>query len=432
MDRKTNRLAEFFSKITSNYRSDRKKMLKSVVSLVLAAVILVTCTYCWYVLQTAKGEATFELDAGKGLRVNDTGTSDFNSADNSFDLLPASSVDGRNLFFPTDGTDFSDVTKDITYRSANAGDKNNNYIQIDFKLTAQSNHTAIYLNTVKTSLKVKNGDDDEGSAQLAAPLRMAIWASAPDSSDNSVTAPVVFNSQAKTVTSAAVSEVDRGTGAYLSNAPQTAHQFSDYAYGGTPITTLSAGKETQFSVIVWLEGTDPKCNWDRINTVNKNDIEIKLAFKTSWDNTEVIRFKDDTTSKWIKELMTRNDNPYSLSLCYTNPGDASDILMFNMYKYPSTVADSDATEWSTSIPGDMQRNITFILSPTSGSGDTYIFCKKTGAPSTSTEDRGVNRQYVVEDASSHSTASECEGRWVALGDSDGGGLDIGDLDGDDF
>jgi len=439
MDIKDNRVIAAFSKYISNVKSDRSKLLKSIVSLSLAFVILITCTFCWYYIKTAKGSAdNFLLDAGKGLRVNDTGTTDFQSSDNNFDLLPASSVDGRNIFFPTDGTDFSDVTKEMTFRSANAGDKNNNYIQIDFTLTAQSNHTAIYLNTDndKTSLKVKNGDNDEGSAQLAAPLRMAIWASAPDSDDN-VVAPVVFNSQAKTVTSAAVSEVDRGSGTYLSNAPQTAHQFSDYAYGGTPITTLSAGKETQFSVIIWLEGTDPKCNWNRMNTVNKNDIELKIAFKTSWDNTEVIRFKDDTQNKWIKTLMTRTQaqdekDPYTLSLRYTNPNDSTDTLDFNMYKYPSSANDSNVTEWSTSIPGDMKNKITFILSPPAGTNEsTYVFCRKTNDHSTSTENRGVNRQYVVKNAA-YSTVSECEGAWTALGDSDGGGLDIGDLDGDDF
>ncbi|MBR1730811.1 MAG: hypothetical protein IJ725_00030, partial [Ruminococcus sp.] len=344
MDKKPNKVTAVFSKWINGYKTDRSKLLKSIVSLVLASVILTTCTFCWYFLKTAEGTAdNFSLDAGKGLRVNDTGTSQFSSAENDFALIPASSVDGRNLFFPTDGTDFSDVTKDMTFRSANAGDKNCNYIQIDFKLTAQANHTAIYINPDKTSLKVYNKSTDananEASVQQAAPLRMAVWASAPDKDTEAVTAPIVFNSQAKTVTSAAVSEVDRATGAYISNGPQTAHQFSDYAYGGTPITTLSAGVETTFSVIVWLEGTDPKCTYEKISSINKNDIQLKLAFKTSWDNTEVIRFKDDTSSltgddqNWISKLMNREENPYTLNLRYTDGDDKTD---FSMYKYQRT------------------------------------------------------------------------------------------------
>ena len=439
MDKKPNKFAAGFSKWISGCKADRSKLLKSIVSLVLASVILVTCTFCWYFLKTAEGEANFSLDAGKGLRVNDTGTTQFSSAENDFALKPASSVDGRNLFFPTDGTDFSDVTKDMTFRSANAGDKNCNYIQIDFTLTAQANHTAIYINPdpTKTCLKVYNKEKDangnEASAQNAAPLRMAVWASTPDKDTGAVAAPIVFNSQAKTITTAAVSDVDRASGAYISNGPQVAHQFSDYAYGGTPITTLSAGVETTFSVIVWLEGTDPKCRYDKISSINKNDIQLKLAFKTSWDNTEVIRFRDDSTNHWIQSLMNRESGSYSLNLRYTdttvNPNETVD---FNMYKYQQ-----NDNEWTASIPGDMKEEITFILSPPTGSNDpTYIFCKSDGkdggtAGTSSTTNRDVNRQYVVE-TSAGSDTSQCQGHWVALGDSDGGGVDIGDLDGDDF
>ncbi|MBQ7504455.1 MAG: hypothetical protein IJT79_03980 [Ruminococcus sp.] len=432
MGKKSN-IAAVFSKWIGNVKTDRSKLLKSVVSLVLASVILVTCTVCWYYIKTAYGKANnFTLDAGKGLRVNDTGTSQFNSAENDFELLPASSVDGRNLYFPTDGTDFSNVAKDMTFRSANAGDKNVNYIQIDFKVTAQANHTSIYLNPDKTWLKVYNEDDDENhtnaSAQQAAPLRMAIWCTAPEK-DGSAMTPVVFNSQEKTVTTPAVNDVDRGSGAYLGSSPQIAHQFSDYAVGGTPLATLSAGKETTFSVIIWLEGNDPKCTRTWLDPIDKSDIYLGLAFKTSWDDTDVIRFKDATTDGWIRNKLNSQSNKYNLTVRFTDATDSSDVVDFNTYQYRQT-----SDEWTASIPSDMTNKITFILSPPAGSNDTtvYTFCRQTGSHSTSTENRGVNRQYIVEDASANNIASECEGRWVPLGDSDGGGVDIGDLDGDDF
>lgn len=436
MGKKSN-IAAVFSKWIGNVKTDRSKLLKSVVSLVLASVILVTCTVCWYYIKTAYGKAdNFTLDAGKGLRVNDTGTSQFNSAENDFELLPASSVDGRNLYFPTDGTDFSNVAKDMTFRSANAGDKNVNYIQIDFKVTAQANHTSIYLNPDKTWLKVYNEDDDENhtnaSAQQAAPLRMAIWCSAPEK-DGSAMTPVVFNSQEKTVTTPAVNDVDRGSGAYLGSSPQIAHQFSDYAVGGTPLATLSAGKETTFSVIIWLEGNDPKCTRTWLDPIDKSDIYLGLAFKTSWDDTDVIRFKDSTSDSWITDLIS--NEKYNLTVRFTDATDSSDVVDFNTYQYRQT-----SDEWTASIPSDMTNKITFILSPPSGtSGKTYVFCKSDGtdggtAGTTSTENRGVNRQYVTSFAktSADSTPTACQGHWTALGDSDGGGVDIGDLDGDDF
>ncbi len=437
MGKNHNRLVESVSKWITSCKSDRSKLLKSVVSLVLASVILVTCTVCWYVLRTSELQANnFSLEAGKGLRVNDTGTSEFNSAENSYKLIPASSVDGRNLFFPTDGTDFSNVTKEMTFRSANVGDKNVNYIQIDFDVTAQADLTSIYIDPDKTSLEVYNKHDDpdadEASAQQAAPLRMAVWASAPDN-DGNPRPPVVFNSQAKTVNTAAVSEVDRGSGAYISNAPQVAHQFSEYAIGGTPITTLSAGKKTYFSVIIWLEGCDPKCTLDYISKIQKYDIKLKLAFKTSWDNTEVVRFKDGTDGNWIRSKITSG---YTLTVRYEHP-DTHDKVDFKTYQYRNTI-----DEWTASVPSDMKNKVYFILSPPANdeNGKTYTFCRSDGldgiTAGNDNTNRGVNRQYV---ATYNSTTADtgtnntvCQGHWTAIGDSDGGGVDIGDLDGDDF
>lgn len=432
---RNNRFAKSFSKWINSRKSDKSKLLKSVVSLVLASAILITCTYCWYCIKNAHANANkFKLEAGKGLRVNDTGTSQFNSDENDYKLIPASSVDGRNLFFPTDGTDFSNVTKEMTFRSANVGDKNVNYIQIDFDVTAQANLTSIYIDPDKTSLevydKVNDPNAQDASAQQAAPLRMAIWASAPDKDGHAMT-PVVFNSQAKTVNTAAVSEVDRGSGAYISNAPQVAHQFSEYAIGGTPITTLSAGKKTYFSIIIWLEGCDPKCTLDYISKIEKYDIKLKLAFKTSWDNTEVVRFKDDTSNEWIKTKITSG---YTLTVRYEEP-TSGDKVDFNTYKYRQTT-----DEWTASVPSDMKNKVYFILSPpaSEANGKTYTFCKSDGQDGVTAGaddmNRGVNRQFVAtySESNANSNPTVCRGHWTAIGDSDGGGVDIGDLDGDDF
>ena len=116
--------------------------------------------------------------------------------------------------------------------------------------------------------------------------------------------------------------------------------------------------------------------------------------------------------------------------------------------YPVHQNSVDNSEWTCNMPGDMTKDITFILSPTSSSSgtETYIFCVNSKTQSTDisetdyqsladskkTLDRGVNRQYVVDVAANTSYPSVCRGYWMDLGDSDGGGNDIGDLDGDDF
>lgn len=412
--------------IKSDKKSLRRLML-SLISLIVASVVLVTMTFSWFSVKTSNLEATnFRLDCGKGLRVNDTGTSRLSFSQVDGYLIPASSVDGRNLYFPADGSDFSNVTEQMTFRSANVGDKNVNYIQIDFSLTAQQNHTALYINEEKTSIKVQSEGEQSWSIPQAAALRSALWSSTAEGGIPNT--PIVFNPTASTVRTAAVEDVDRSTGAYISSGRQVAHAFSEYAFGGEPVATLSKGVETKFSYIIWLEGTDPKCT-DKI--MNKK-VQINLSFTTSWDKTQTIRFEDRTgealADKKIKALM---DNHYTLTLRYEDPNRASDYTDFSMYPYRT---DSGNYTWSCNIPGDMTNKIYFILRPTSASnGDnllTYQFTKDTSGAST--YNRGANRLYVA-DTLNTTTPADSRGHWIAVGDSDGAGSDDGgNVDGDDF
>lgn len=435
------------------YAGKEKKSLRrlalSLISLIVACVALITTTFSWFTASRSEVTATnFVLDCGKGLRVNDSGTSELSfSQEKQRYLIPASSVDGRNLFFPTDGSDFSDVTSQMTFRSANVGDKNVNYIQIDFTLTAQQDHTALYINDSKTSLKVAGqlqGENathraEDWSVPQAAALRSALWCS---TAENGVpNTPIVFNSTSSTLRTAAVAEVDRTTGAFVGDGRQVAHTFSEYSSSGLPVATLAKNVETKFSYIVWLEGTDPKCT----DKISAKDIQINLAFTTSWDKTQTIRFRDDTDKEtvydtnlgqnvevgWVTDLIKYHG--YSLSLHYEDVTDGKSTD-FNMYTY----IDNVDGEWSCNIPGDMTTKISFILRPPTGSGDpTYIFTKSSKIPNTDTFDRGSNRLYVAEGADPELTGDvikdDCTGYWMALGDSDGAGHDNGgSLDGDDF
>lgn len=439
------RIRSAYRNVCEYAKSDKKTMRKlalSLLSLLTATVILISMTFSWFTISTAKLETgMFKLDCGKGLRVNDSGTNQMSfKTDENQKLVPASSVDGRNLYFPTDGTDFSDVTSQMTFRSANVGDKNVNYIQIDFTLTAQQNHTALYINEEKTSIRVANKllggqerSENDWSVTQAAALRSALWSSTAEKGVPNT--PIVFNPTKSTVRTAAVEDVDRSTGAFISSGRQVAHAFSDYAFGGSPVATLSKGVVTKFSYLIWLEGTDPKCT----NQIRNKEIEIKLAFTTSWDKTQTIRFKDSSSDSWVKDLIKNSE--YSLSLHYdevefdeehqryVSTGNTTD---FNMYAYSPDLINKETNTWSCNIPGDMRRNITFILRPKSGTqGTTYIFSHNTNDSSKDTYDRGTSREYEITAAAASNT-SQCLGHWVAIGDSDGAGHDSGNLDGDDF
>lgn len=415
----------FFGKVAIHAGSPQKtfrRMLMSVVSLIISFFLLTSMTFSWFSIKTSELQANnFSLDCGKGLRVNDSGTSQLSFSQQNNYLIPASSVDGRNLFFPTDGVDFSNVTESMTFRSANVGDKNQNYIQIDFTLTAQQNHTALYINDTKTSIKVKSSQETEWSVSQAASLRSALWASTAE--NGLPNTPVVFNPTGSTVRTAAVEDVDRSTGAFISAGRQVAHAFSEYSFGGTPVATLSKGVETKFSYIIWLEGTDPKCT----DKILSKDIQINLAFTTSWDKTQTIRFEDKTENYWVTSLLKGNDN-YSLSLHYEEI-DSGASTDFNMWKYN----ENEAHVWSCNIPGDMTNRITFVLRSSDTSNPTYVFKYSSKVSGTFTYDRGANRMYVAElGAYTANDYTTCQGYWMALGDSDGAGHDSGGFDGDDF
>lgn len=427
MDKKKEMVKKSITELRFSCAKTRKQLLLSVLSLILAAITSLTAVFCWYTTKPAKMEGlNFTLNCGKELRVNDGGNTDLSFKNLDSDIIPASSVDGKNLFFPTDGTGFSDETQKMYFRSANVGDKNYNYIQIDFTLTAQDNFTALYIDSEKTFIKVKekNADDATLSVQRAAPLRAALWSSANIESGNET---IVFNPLDKNVTTAAVAAVDRSSGKYLSNGSQMANAFFQYDYkvGRKSVATLMKGVETKFSYIVWLEGTDPKCTYNKISA---KDISINLAFTTSWDNTETIRFRDSTANHWIYEKI--NSENYTLELHHVGDRNGqSEASDYSMYSYKNSRVEY---EWSCTFPGDTQNDISFILRPpANSSGDTYEFEYKDSQHTQSTLNREHNRLYVAEGEAT-ANPSNCHGQWVATGDSDGGGTYIGDIDGEDF
>lgn len=419
-------------------RIPNKQFFFSLISLFIVTVMFISGSMSWFTIKVSDLEAsTFSLECGKGLRVNDSGTSEFSVTEIEKRIKPASSVNGRNLFFPTDGSDFSAITESMTFRSANVSDKNENYLQIDLSVTAQENNTALYLNTdtnestgkPKTYMSVKNNSGNESST-LAAPLRMAIWTSTAESGIPNT--PIVFNPSNKQMYTNAVEAVDRSSGRVQGTERQVAHTFDEYTYGGTPIAVLSKGVETKISIVIWLEGADPKCTHDKMSSVDK--INLGVAFNTSWDKTQTIRFKDTTATKWISANI--NNHGYNLRLRYdkdmtipnstsTSLTEGDDPIDFAMYQ-----VSGQTDEWYCNMPGDMTKTVRFIL--TDGSTNTYEFTVNDTDTSKWTLDRDVSRLYEATDGTLNSDKSKSLGHWVALGDSDGGANDEGDLNGDDF
>lgn len=351
-------------------RSSKRQVIMSVVSLILAMLVLMSATYSWYVVHQSVGYTNdIKLDTGKGLRVNDLENTLENISDKSF-LLPASSLDGRNLFFAADGSKFdSTTTQELTYRNANVGDKNVNYVQIDFQLTAEANNTSVYLDTSapeenngipRTHLYFSGWDDDkkardngwenaDEAIEYSKALRVALFYEGMD--DNK---PIVFSSQNQTATTNAVTEIDRTTGEYLDDERQIAYPFKDYAYGKKQIITMNQAETRNFSLILWLEGTDEKhCVSEKV--IGKK-IDFSFALTTSWENTVKIRFRDDQNQ--IADFLDKNPN-CSLVLNYNDASHG--IVDYKVTMYKESEQDNGRDVWYCNIPGTAYNDLTFEI-----------------------------------------------------------------------
>lgn len=417
-----NKLKENVSSAIAARHTSKKQLTLSVVSLILAFLILVSATYCWYALAKGTGKAdNINLTVGNGLRVNDLGNLSKKFKDDSY-LLPASSVDGRNIFFPTDGTDFSNETSKMTFRSANAGDRNFDYVQLDFNLTAEANYTGIYLDK-DTSLKLDVPSDASSDykaecAKAEKALRMAIYYEGMDN-------PVVFTPEMNPKSVDAVKDIDRTTGRFLESDKQLAVPFKNYAYGKKQLAMLNQGETRPFSLLIWLEGTDSNCT---SACAMLKQLVLNLTFTTSWDNTVEINFEDSTTGKPVAALLEAHPE-YSLVLDYTNSNHNIKNLRFTMQK----VTANDYSKWKCNIPDNAYNDLTFQILD-GANADAVVYQWKHTNSGGSTLNRGTATNYFVDTLDTTAgTNNDSFGHWHDGDIEDHGeGHDSGILDDDDW
>lgn len=424
MDRFFNSLAKLHRIESKKRITSARRMAKSVVSLVFATVVLATSTYCWFAVKSADAKtdhdgAGISLKTAKGLRVNDVSESLEKICDDSY-LLPASSVDGRNLYFPTDGTDFSSQTDSMTFRSANTGDKNYSYLQYDFSMTAEENDTNIYIKT-----KDRDGTDtsyiyfhDEKGLPASQrvkskAIRAAIYYEGME--DNK---PIVFNGTNQSVSTDAVETIDRTDGGCLSRATQLSVPFKDYMYGKRILATLDKGETRTFSLIIWIEGTIDECTNIDDNQTNDIDeslvhkqIDMAIDFTTSWDQPAVITFEDENAECGIQQLL--QDNPrYSLVLNYSNSAKKISDYQFTMYR-------NGDNKWQVSIPDNAVNDIEFriintstgntVTSTVGGATQTYVW--KYNKYGNSTLNRMTSTTYIAEGYKTKDGSLQGYGHW---------------------
>lgn len=433
------RLVVAVANATSQCRTDRKKMVLSIVSLFLTVTVLISSTVCWYILMQATGDTgSISLRTDNGLRINDLGESLESAAKNSY-LLPASSVDGRNIFFPSDGDSFSNQTSDMIFRTANAGDKNYSYIQYDFELMAEENYTGIYLDTSEdpdnsdkpcTYIGFKNGNEDWSNnsdlLRKSRAIRAAIYYEGIE--DNK---PIVFTTQQVAKETEAVSVIDNNDGSFLSTATQRAVPFRNYSYGQRQLAIMNKGEKRRFSLIIWLEGTLAECTDDLMGL----EIDMNFKFTTSWENTEEIIFEDQTTNHAVETYLNAHHD-CALVLYYDNPTHDINNYKFNLYKRET--GSSGNPQWYCNIPGNAIADLEFRIvqlsdtnvpkAAVTDSGKTYLWNQT--SQGVSTLNRVDATKYIAD-----SVGATSYGHWYdgAIEDMGGGhDIDDGDINDDDW
>lgn len=365
------KLAGKYESLFSNRITRRKSLPLSYASLFLAILIFITGTVSWFTVHdTAKIDSTnLKFDSSTGLRVNDGEDLTNHLKLENFKLEEASSVDGRNFYFPTLGT-FTSQTELMKFREGNVGDKNQKYAYKDFTLSGQKGTTVYVKNyTITVGDETFDGsteieyDANTGlpSAQKKhkkCPVRVAFI------SDSSET-PVLFDPAALidnySMTCNAVSNSD-STGSPLlqQSVPQSFGHY--YFVTGSPMYTIQ-DEPIDVTMVVWLEGTGE--NWE---AYAGKQISVDVELESNWADMETIRLVDDTIGDtetyhpWITDKFQDADPIVIMSYKDTR---ANNKEKFVVMSFKGAIADKSGSPetklncWEAPIPNYVTTDIAF-------------------------------------------------------------------------
>lgn len=339
-------LAKAISVKFSNKKKRFKGATKSYVSLFLVVIIAVASTTAWLSVKDklTVNSPEMEMRSATGIQDSSLQVLQTEVVVENFRLEEASSVDGRNIFFPTsyinnvNDADKANITlrnngvdpiidwsttnssmdlqtkgdgtashPGMRFREANAGDKNVNYAYADAQVSSSGAQTDVWIK----GYKIKIGDNvyedklDINSDYTkqnfpdpyTCPVRIAII-------DDSGHKPKVFDPSARIKdqannTMAVLNTKDDGT--------PTTHTtdldaFSSYYYGtNNPLFTVPAGKTINLSVVAWLEGTHPYAK-----DYQGQEMTFSIEIETNVSQMEEIYLHDWT-------IGDEHDNPASYS-----------------------------------------------------------------------------------------------------------------------
>ena len=172
-------------KSTTKYKKFNAPILVPIIAILEVIILVGVSTYAWYYFNQSKtlSSALITVDADSGLDIdfkdadNKTYIDVWNYIDKSFEFEPATSIDGRNIYFPTSGTFDSVNSTTMTFRDGTINDINSKYINIDFELTNTNDSTMDVFLSSKSKFMIsdtKNNTNMANSANGSA-LRLAFY-----------------------------------------------------------------------------------------------------------------------------------------------------------------------------------------------------------------------------------------------------------------
>ena len=370
-----------------------KGLIKSYVSLLLVLILGVTSTLAWFTEREAAHlkSDNLEFQSASSLRINKDKSSTNKITIPAFTLDEASSLDGRNIYFPV-GESFTSNTAEMFFREGNKGDENVHYVYKDFELKGTSGNTPVYIKSYKIQvgndvyedeLKV---EDYNGKPKKQVkppdhcPVRLAFIA-------DSGVKPVVIDPSAQVVdyvdnTSGAVSLVDENGNPTLesSDPDYNWNSFSTYYYEHTPLFIIPGGQKLNVTLVVWLEGS-----LEDLDAYKNKPISVDIDIESNFAAMDTIKFVDasvgdnDSSASaryWVSDkdgqgypiiLACSYEDPYSEE----NPKRWKTVIMRQTKQGQKGVTGG---EWECEIPKKATTNISFYrLTSQNGKSQATIY-----------------------------------------------------------
>lgn len=372
------KFCNFLNGLVDSRLNNTKNVTTSYVALFLVLSIFAVSTFSWFTIRdTATIDSeTFSLESAAGMRVNKGEEIRNTITVKQAKLKEASSVDGRNMFFPVDrgyGDKGQSVdTSEMKFREGTVGDKNNGYIYSDFTLTGQTGgQVEVYVKSYKVEVKNKNTGNTEvydGATHITVdgnskpstylayqnpcPIRIAFIRNSAEASTVIDPTAIIDNYADECQAVSSVNSLGSAT-----TTKAKGRSFSDYYFGtGAPLFTLDGLKSQNITMVAWLEATGENCD-----AYEGQDVSITVELESNWKDMEYVTFVDKTKGD--------ADDDENTELRWV--GNAGCFLVMTYYdenfQNPKSVVMSESKsdgkkpiEWIAYLPKDKITNISFM------------------------------------------------------------------------